>query len=58
MTQHLYEALAAILNALDEAGEAPRPFTDRSYSGVMGEAGTVDADKETGKWIVSMRPTD
>lgn len=58
MNQHLYAALAAILNALDEAGEAPRPFTDRSYSGVLGEAASVDADKESGRWVVCLKPTD
>ena len=55
---HLYEALAAILNALDAAGEKPLPSTTRGYSGILGQAGTVDADKETGRWIVAMRPTD
>lgn len=54
--ESLYAALAAILNALDAVGERPRPATDRGYSGVLGENGSVDADKASRTWVVAMKP--
>lgn len=58
--ESLYESLAAILNALDAAGEHPRPFSDRKtgYSGVLGDSGSVDADKDAGHWVVVMKSVD
>lgn len=58
--EHLYSALAAILNALDEAGEMVRPWTDAKtkYSAVLGENGRVEADSHGKEWISVMQPED
>jgi hypothetical protein len=50
-TTHLYDALAAILNALESAGEQPIPITCRGHSSITGTDGRVEADKVTGRWI-------
>ncbi|WP_458085743.1 hypothetical protein [Streptomyces malaysiensis] len=56
----LYTALAAILNALEAAGEGPRPFTDgkTGFSGVLGSNGSVNADRDSGSWVVFVEPED
>lgn len=55
---HLWEALAAVMNALEEAGEHPVPFTTRGFSMVNGTHGSVDADRAAGRWAAVMKPED
>jgi hypothetical protein len=50
--EQLLAALAAILNALEAAGEQPMPITARGHSSIATASGSVDADKKTGRWIV------
>ncbi|MCQ6554739.1 hypothetical protein NPS70_16255 [Streptomyces sp. C10-9-1] len=56
--QHLWGALAAVLNALREAGEDPVPMTSKGFSTITGTHGSVDADRSSDAWIVVMKPED
>lgn len=47
----LYDALAALMNMLDEEGEHLSLAGDPDYSGVAGKSGVVEADREAGQWI-------
>ncbi len=56
--KHLWDALAAVMNALKEAGEDPSPVTSRGFSTITGVHGSVDADRDADRWVVVMKPTD